>query len=130
MGINKIILIGRLGQDPESKFSTQGLQITKFSLATSEKYKGQEHTEWHNITAFGKLAEICSQYLHKGSQIFVEGKTRTSSWAGENNEKKYRTEVIISEMQMLGNKSQNNDSDRIMIQSATKSKSNNDDVPF
>jgi single-strand DNA-binding protein len=103
--MNKVMLIGRLGKDPETRFSGDGLQITTFSVATSEKYKGEQQTEWHNIVSFGKLAEVCGTYLHKGKQVFIEGKIKTNSWSGEDGVRKYRTEILLSQMEMLGSKS-------------------------
>jgi len=133
MTLNKVILIGRLGQDPETRFSQAGLQITKFSLATSEKYKGEEQTEWHNVVTFGKIAEICAQYLAKGQQVYIEGRIKTSSWTGEDGIKKYRTEINATQMKFLGTKGngmpkQEDQGDNIF---PFPSKSGNDeDVPF
>jgi len=100
--LNKVILIGRVGKEPETKTTTTGMQVTEFSIATSEKYKGEEKTEWHNIKAFGKLSEIISQYVNKGTLINVVGKIQTSSWTDQSGNKKYRTEIICNEMKMLG----------------------------
>jgi single-strand DNA-binding protein len=108
--INKVILVGRLGKDPEVKSTPSGTTVTKFSLATDDKYTDregnkQERTEWHNIVAWGKLAEICGQYLRKGKLIYLEGKIRTDSWEDkETKVKKYRTEIIADNMQMLDRK--------------------------
>ncbi|MHB0970113.1 MAG: single-stranded DNA-binding protein [Thermoanaerobaculia bacterium] len=109
--INKVILVGRLGKDPEMKSTPSGLSIAKFSLATDEKFtdksgEKQERTEWHNIVVFGKLADICGQYLRKGKLVYIEGSIRTDSWDDkESGQKKYRTEIIAQTMQMLGSKS-------------------------
>jgi single-strand DNA-binding protein len=100
--LNKVILIGRVGKDPETKTTTTGMQVTDFSIATSEKYKGEEKTEWHNIKAFGKLSDIISQYVGKGTLVNVIGKIQTSSWTDQSGVKKYRTEIICNEMKMLG----------------------------
>jgi single-strand DNA-binding protein len=108
--INKVILIGRLGKDPELRYTTSGQAVANFSIATDEGYKtpdGQEveRTEWHNIVVWGKLAEICNQYLKKGKQVYVEGKLQTQSWDDkESGQKRYKTEINISDMQMLGSK--------------------------
>jgi single-strand DNA-binding protein len=108
--INKVILVGRLGKDPEVKSTPSGTTVTKFSLATDDKYTDregnkQERTEWHNIVAWGKLAEICGQYLRKGKLIYLEGKIRTDSWEDkETKQKRYRTEIIADNMQMLDRK--------------------------
>jgi single-strand DNA-binding protein len=109
-GANLVILIGRLGKNPEIKHLTSGTAISSFSLATSESWKDKntgektEKTEWHNCKAFGRLAEVCSEYLTKGSQIYVEGKLETSSW-DKDGTKHYRTEIVLNKMQMLGNHS-------------------------
>ncbi|HUX06664.1 MAG TPA: single-stranded DNA-binding protein [Acidobacteriota bacterium] len=104
--VNKVILIGNLGRDPEVRYTTGGTPVANFSIATSEQWKNadgeqQEHTEWHNLVAFRRLAEICSEYLRKGSRIYVEGKIRSRSWDGKDGQKHYRTEVIIDDMMML-----------------------------
>ena len=105
--MNKAILIGNLGRDPEFKHSQDGGAIAKFSIATSEKWKDketgepQERTEWHRITAFGKLAEICREFLSKGRQVCIEGRIQTSSWE-KDGDKRYSTEIIASNMKMLG----------------------------
>ena len=107
--MNKAILIGNLGGDPESKSTLDGTAIAKFRIATSEKWKDkltgelQEHTEWHRITAFGRLAEICHEFLSKGRQVCIEGRIQTSSWE-KNGGKRYTTEIIASNMKMLGTK--------------------------
>lgn len=102
--MNKLIIIGRLGKDPEVKQAGE-TTITSFSVAVSEKYKGEESTEWFNCTAFNKLADICGQYLKKGSQVMIEGKLKTDSWDDKTSgEKKYRTGVIVNNMEMLGSK--------------------------
>ena len=106
--VNKIILIGNLGKDPEVKFLPDGKAVCTFSLATAENYKdkdGQkvEKTEWHNIVAFGKLAEICGEWLKKGKQVYVEGKIKYETWEKEG-VKHYMTKIIIEQMRMLGGK--------------------------
>ena len=105
-GINKVILIGNLGRDPETRYSQGGSPITNFSVATSESWRDkssgetQERTEWHNIVCFNRLAEIAGEYLRKGSKVYIEGQLRTSSWEADG-QKKYRTEVYARELQML-----------------------------
>jgi single-strand DNA-binding protein len=105
-GINKVILIGNLGRDPETRYSQGGGAVTNFSVATSESWRDkssgeqQERTEWHNIVCFARLAEIAGEYLHKGSKVYIEGSLRTSSWE-QDGQKKYRTEVMARELQML-----------------------------
>ena len=105
--VNKVILVGRLGKDPEIKSTPSGSTVAKFSLATDDRYtdksgERQERTEWHNIVAWNKLAEICGQYLKKGKLVYIEGAIRTDSWDDkESGQKKYRTEIIAQSMQML-----------------------------
>lgn len=106
-GVNKAILIGNLGRDPETTYSQAGNAITKFSVATSESWndKGsgekREQTEWHNCVCFGRVAEIAGQYLTKGSKVYIEGKIQTSSWESDG-VKRYRTEIVVRDLQMLG----------------------------
>ncbi len=106
--INKVILIGNLGKDPELKFLPSGQPVANFPIATSEKWKdkstgeSKEQTEWHNIVMFGKLAEICGQYLRKGSSVFVEGRLQTRKWQDKTGQDRYTTEIIANEMKMLG----------------------------
>ena len=105
--INKVILVGRLGKDPEIRAVPSGTPVAKFTVATDEKFtdrngEKQERTEWHNIVAWGKLAEICGQYLKKGKLVYIEGSIRTDSWDDkESGQKKYRTEIIANTMKML-----------------------------
>ncbi|NTW64305.1 MAG: single-stranded DNA-binding protein [Chlorobiaceae bacterium] len=107
-GLNKVMLIGHLGGDPESRNTASGQTVTNFTLATTESFKDaagtwQERTEWHRVVAWGKLAEICSQYLKKGRQVYVEGRLQTRSWDDQKSgEKKYTTEIVCTDMQMLG----------------------------
>ena len=106
--VNKVILIGHLGKDPEVKFTPSGMPVAKFSIATSDRHKDkdgnwQERTDWHNLVAFQRTAEIIGEYCKKGSQIFIEGKLQTSSWDDkESGQKKYKTEVIVNELVLLG----------------------------
>jgi single-strand DNA-binding protein len=106
-GINKAILVGNLGNDPEVKYTQGGLTITKISLATTSVRKdrdgnNQERTEWHRVTFFGKLGEIAGEYLRKGSQVYVEGEIRYDKYTGQDGVEKYFTEIVANEMQMLG----------------------------
>ena len=107
-GINKVILVGNLGADPETRFSAGGSGVTKIRIATSESWKDkqtgdqQERTEWHRVVFFGRLAEIAGEYLRKGSQVYVEGVLRTSKYQGPDGSDRYSTEVVANEMQMLG----------------------------
>ena len=105
-GVNKVIIVGRLGQDPEMKAVGQGSTVTRLNVATSETWMGkdgqkQEKTEWHRISVWGKLAEICGKYLSKGRQVYVEGRLQTRSWE-DNGQKKYATEIVATTVQFLG----------------------------
>ena len=106
-GINKVILIGNLGRDPETRYSQDQRPVTNFSVATSESWRDRntneqhEQTEWHNVVCFARLAEIAGEYLRKGSKVYVEGRLQTRSWEGQDGQKRYRTEVIARDMQML-----------------------------
>ncbi|MBL6988438.1 MAG: single-stranded DNA-binding protein [Bacteriovoracaceae bacterium] len=151
MSINKVILIGRLGQDPELKFTPSGQAVCKFSVATSEFWKDknsgqkQEKTEWHRVVVWGKTAEHCNQYLAKGRQVFLEGKLQTSSWDGPDGQKRYKTEIVAANVQFLGGQTtdnfqgQQNSAARPEPQSAPGQQYNNvsndtnftaDDIPF
>ena len=106
--VNKVILIGNLGKDPEVKFTPSGTAVAKFSLATNERYKDksgewQDRTEWHNIVAWQRLAEIVGEYVKKGNKLYIEGRLQTSSWEDkQSGEKKYRTEIIAHDLVLLG----------------------------
>ena len=108
--VNKVILIGNLGRDPETRYLPSGDAVTNISIATSEKWKDkggeqQEHTEWHRIAFFGKLAEIAGEYLKKGSPVYVEGRIRTRKWQDkESGQDKYSTEIVADRMQLLGSR--------------------------
>lgn len=109
MSVNKAILIGRLGKDPETRYMTSGEAVTNVTLATSENYKDkngekQERTEWHNLVFYRRLAEIAGEYLKKGSQIYVEGRIQTRKWQDKEGRDRYTTEIVVNEMQMLGSK--------------------------
>ena len=107
--VNKVILIGNLGRDPETRYMPEGGAITNISIATTDKWKDkngemQEKTEWHRIAFFGKLAEIAGEYLKKGSQVYVEGRLQTRKWQDKDGQDKYMTEIIADRMQMLGSR--------------------------
>jgi len=109
MSVNKVILVGNLGKDPELRYTPSGAAVATFSLATTERYKDrdgnrQEKTEWHNIVAWRQLAEICGKYLHKGKQIYIEGKIQTRSYDDRDGNKRYITEIVADQMQMLGSR--------------------------
>ena len=110
-GVNKAIIIGRLGQDPEVRYMPNGNAVANFTVATSESWKDQQgqkqdRVEWHKITIYGKLAEIAGKYLHKGSNIYLEGRIQTREWTDQQGIKRYTTEIICNEMQMLDSKQQ------------------------
>ncbi len=145
--VNKVILIGNLGKDPETRYMSSGDAVTNISLATTEVWKDkngekQEKTEWHRVTFYRKLAEIAGEYLKKGRSVYVEGKLETRKWTDKNGMERYTTEVIASDMKMLGNRSGSDNfdsSDKNTIdQSSEQStvKNNNgfddmeDDIPF
>ena len=105
--VNKVILVGNLGRDPETRYLPSGDAVANISIATSEKWKDksgetQEHTEWHRVAFFGKLAEIAGEYLKKGSSVYVEGRIRTRKWQDKEGQDKYSTEIVADRMQMLG----------------------------
>ncbi len=105
-GVNKVILIGNAGADPELRYTPGGSAVSNFSIATNESWTNssgerQERTEWHRIVVWGRLAEICNQYLRKGSKVYIEGKLQTSSWEGQDGVKRYTTEVVARDMQLL-----------------------------
>jgi len=102
-GRNLVILVGRLGADPETRYTADGNAICNFRIATSTKYKDQdEKTEWHSIVTFGKLAEICAEYLKKGKQVYIDGRLQTREWDDKDGNKRKSTEIVASTMQMLG----------------------------
>jgi single-strand DNA-binding protein len=105
--LNRVQLIGNMGRDPEMRYTTSGKAVCNFSVATSHTWKDaegtpQERTEWHNIVAWGKLGEICNQYLGKGRQVFLEGRLQTRKWQGQDGSDRYTTEVVIDNMILLG----------------------------
>ena len=115
--VNKVILIGNLGKDPEVKYTPSGTAVAKFSLATNERYKDkagewQDRTEWHNIVAWQRLAEIVGEYVKKGSKIYIEGRLQASSWDDkESGQKKYKTEIIANDLVLLGGRGEAGDSE-------------------
>lgn len=115
--VNKVILIGNLGKDPEVKYTPSGVPVAKFSLATNERFKDksgewQDRTEWHNIVAWQRMAEIVGEYVKKGSKIYIEGKLQTSSWEDkQSGEKKYRTEIVANDLVLLGGRGEGGDSE-------------------
>jgi single-strand DNA-binding protein len=120
-GVNKVIIVGTLGADPDTSYAPSGSAITKLSIATNESWKDKEtgeqkeKTEWHRISMFGRLAEISAEYLRKGSQVYIEGKLATNKWQDKEGNDRWTTEIIANQMQMLGGRPTGN---------ATSSKSN------
>ena len=111
MGINKVTLVGNLGADPDTKKTTSGQTVTLFNLATSKTWvnregQKQQHTEWHRIVVWGKLAETCAEYLAKGRLVYIEGRLQTRSWEDENKQKRYTTEVVAGQVLFLGGNAQ------------------------
>lgn len=112
-GINKVILIGNLGQEPDTRYMPSGGAVTNITLATSETWKDkntgqpQERTEWHRVVFFNRLAEIAGEYLKKGSKVYIEGSLRTRKWQGQDGQDRYTTEIVASEMQMLDSQGSN-----------------------
>jgi single-strand DNA-binding protein len=109
VSVNKVILVGNLGKDPELRYTPSGTAVATFSLATTERYKDrdgnrQEKTEWHNIVAWRQLAEICGKFLHKGKQVYIEGKIQNRSYDDRDGNKRYISEIIVDQMQMLGSR--------------------------
>jgi single-strand DNA-binding protein len=147
-GVNKVILVGNLGKDPEVRYMPSGSAAANVALATSESWKDKqtgeqkERTEWHNIVFFGRLAEIAGEYLKKGSQIYVEGSLRTRKWQDKSGNDRYTTEIVANEMQMLGSRggsggggsgSYNQDSGNAPASSSSSSGAGmdfDDDIPF
>jgi single-strand DNA-binding protein len=117
--VNKVILVGHLGQDPEVKYTPSGVPLAKFSLATNQRYKDksgewQDRTEWHHIIAWQRLAEIVGEYVSKGSRVYVEGRLQTSSWEDrQSGERKYRTEIVTEDLVLLGARNEPGDEARV-----------------
>lgn len=138
-GVNKVILVGTLGKDPETKTFPNGGVLCQFSIATSEKWKDKntgewkENTEWHRIVTNDKLAEIAQQYLKQGSQVYIEGSLRTRKWSDQNGQERYTTEIRCSQLQMLGGKPQEQGNNNGYSNNQTKvtaSVDDGDDLPF
>ena len=137
-GINKVILVGNLGADPESRAMPSGSSVTNIRVATSESWKDkttgdqQERTEWHNVAFFGRLAEVAAEYLHKGSQVYIEGKIRTRKWQDRDGKDRWSTEIIANEMQMLGGRAGSGAPApaETVAEAPQPSSEFNDDIPF
>jgi len=137
-GVNKVILVGNLGKDPEVRYLEGGTPVANFTLATSESYKDKngnriEQTEWHNVVVWRGLAEVAEKYLRKGSMVYVEGKLRTRSWEDKDGNKKYSTEIIADNMTMLGGKKEENTNNAATIPTPPiipPAAKDADDLPF
>ena len=135
-GLNKAMLIGHLGQDPEVKTLQNGAAVCNLSLATTEKWKDKnsgemkELTEWHRVSIFGKLAEIAGQYCRKGSQIYIEGTLRTRKWQDKNGADRYTTEILADELQLLGSKGGERAAPAAKSAPQPGDEDFNDDIPF
>lgn len=131
MSVNKVILLGRLGQDPELKYTQNSTAVCNLSVATTYKSKDKETTEWTRVVSFGKTAELCSQYLSKGRQAYVEGRLQTRSWEDKDGNKKYATEVIADKVQFIGGKEDApNNTNQGNYQQPAQANFATDDVPF
>ena len=141
MSVNKVILVGNLGKDPELRYTPSGTAVCTFSLATTDRFKNkqgeqQERTEWHNIVVWAGLAEVCGKYLSKGKQVYLEGRIQNRSYDDRDGNKRYITEIVVNDMQMLGRAGDQNDS-RSTVPTEEYAKSSqeptfnpDDDIPF
>jgi len=148
-GINKVIIVGNLGQDPDTKAMPSGMTVCNLRIATSESWRDKqsgemkEQTEWHSVAMFGRLAEIAGEYLRKGSQVYIEGRLRTRKWQDKNGNDRYTTEIVANEMQMLGGgrgmsgegrasggRASGGESDGEPVRSSTEKDDFDDDIPF
>jgi single-strand DNA-binding protein len=138
--LNKVMLIGHLGKDPELKYTSNGIAVANFSIATNESWKDQdgnlqERTEWHNIVAWRRLAEICGEYLKKGKRVYIEGKIQTRNYDDKNGVKRYITEIVADDLIMLDGGGQTADSGGSTVQTSTvnepaRQTEDKDDLPF
>lgn len=140
MSVNKVILVGNVGKDPEVRYLEGGVAVCNLPLATSETYTNKNgekvtQTEWHNLVLWRKTAEIAEKYVHKGTQLFIEGRIRTRSWEDQDGNKRYSTEIYVDSMQMLGRKGENENAPQAVAQptetvKATPAEEETDDLPF
>ena len=140
-GINKVILVGNLGKDPEVRYTTSGSAVTNITVATAESWNDkatgekQERTEWHRVVFFGKLAQIAGEYLKKGRQVYIEGSLRTRKWQDQSGQDRYTTEIVANEMQMLGSagqgvQSQQGQAPQSQAQHPSADDFDDSDIPF
>ena len=133
--VNKVILIGNLGKDPELRYAPSGSAVANFSLATSEQWKDQEgnpqeRTSWHNIVVWGKLAEIAAEYLKKGRKVYVEGRIQYRDYEGKDGNKRYVTEVVVNDLVMLGSRQDGGEKEEPATGAAPSVSEEKDDLPF
>jgi single-strand DNA-binding protein len=134
-GVNKVTLIGNLGNDPEVRYGKNGNAIANISLATAESWRDkdsgeqQERTEWHRVVFFGRLAEIVSEYLHKGSQVYVEGRLQTNKWQDKEGNDRYTTQIVANEMQMLGGRGGSTNNQEPAVEKSTDASSEQNKQP-
>jgi len=134
-GVNKAILLGRLGADPEIRYTSNGTAVANFRIATSERWNNpngekEERTEWHRIVAFGKLGEICGEYLAKGKQVYIEGRIQTRTWEDRDKNQRTTTEIVATNMQMLGSAGGGKAPDKEEPSSYAEEPAKDDDIPF
>jgi len=135
-GVNKVILVGNLGADPEVRYTPNGTPVANFRIATNERWTGKdgknmERTEWHRIVAFGKLAEICGEYLAKGKQVYIEGRLQTRNWEDKDGNKRSTTEIVATTMQMLGSAERADvGTPTVEAPSIPETTSEDEDIPF
>ncbi len=132
--VNKVIIVGNLGQDPEARFTPQGTAVTNLSVATNESWKNQngeiqDRTEWHRVVIYGKMAETASQYMQKGQMVYVEGRLQTNEWEDQNNNKRKTTEIRCDNFTMLGRRSDVGVVKNVQEASSTNEE-DSDDLPF
>ena len=133
--LNKVLLIGNLGKNPEIRYTTSGTAVASFTLATSEKFKNkggewEERTEWHNVTLWGRLAEIAGEYLSKGKMVYLEGKLQTRKWQDKDGKDRYTTEIVGEKMQMLSRNEPGHDNDPAADSYPQSPDTGSDDDPF
>lgn len=135
-GVNKVILIGNLGADPEVRYTKSGTPVSNFRIATNEEWRDKQtgekrsRVEWHRIVTFGRLAEICGEFLHKGKQVYVEGRLQNRSWEDKDGNTRYATEIVAREMQMLSGPKRTIDEETEQANTPVPENIPDDDIPF
>ena len=133
--VNKVIIVGNLGQDPEARFTPQGTAVTNLSVATNESWKNQsgeyqDRTEWHRVVMYGKMAETANEYMHKGMMVYIEGRLQTNEWEDQNQVKRKTTEIRCDNFTMLGKKGEGAQAKKPQSTDETFDESQDDDLPF